>query len=73
MAHNVEARPRIVRLKTVIARTGLARSTVYDRLNPDSPRYDDAFPRPFKIGKSAVGWLESEVDEWILATISHRR
>jgi len=73
MSQSVDVRPRIVRLKTVIARTGLARSTVYDRLNLDSPRYDDTFPRPFKIGKSAVGWLESEVDEWILASVSHRR
>ncbi|HHF0783035.1 TPA: AlpA family transcriptional regulator [Pseudomonas aeruginosa] len=56
---------RVLRLKQVQEKTGLARSTIYDRLNPRSARFDNSFPKPFKIGLSAVGWLESGIDEWI--------
>lgn len=56
---------RIIRLKELVAITGLARSTVYDRLDKKSPRYDEAFPRPFKLGVKSVGWLEHEVHFWI--------
>ncbi|MBS0352709.1 MAG: AlpA family phage regulatory protein [Proteobacteria bacterium] len=72
MAESTEPKPRVLRVKTVVVRTGLPRSTVYDKLNPNSPRYDRTFPRPFKIGQQAVGWLESEIDAWILAAASHR-
>nr|WP_296278064.1 AlpA family transcriptional regulator [Pseudomonas sp. UBA7530] len=56
---------RILRLKQVQERTGLSRSTIYDRINIKSPRYDKAFPKPVKIGLSAVGWLEESVNDWI--------
>lgn len=58
-------RTRVLRIWDVEEMTGYSRSAIYDRLNPKSPRYDEEFPRPFKIGLSAVGWLESAVDEWI--------
>ena len=61
---------RIIRLKEVIQLTGLSRSTIYDRMNPKSPRHDPSFPRNFSLGGSskratAVGWRESEVLAWI--------
>ncbi|MBD2781357.1 helix-turn-helix transcriptional regulator [Xenorhabdus szentirmaii] len=56
---------RILRLNTIVIKTGIARSTIYDWLNPKSPRYDSSFPKPRKLGKQSVGWLESEIDGWI--------
>lgn len=56
---------RILRLNTIVVKTGIARSTIYDWLNPKSPRYDSSFPKPRKLGKQSVGWLESEIDGWI--------
>lgn len=59
---------RIIRLRELMDRTGLARSTVYDKMNARSPRHDPDFPRPFKLGvtqSSSVGWNESAVDAWI--------
>ncbi|WP_236201248.1 helix-turn-helix transcriptional regulator [Pseudomonas pseudonitroreducens] len=56
---------KILRIKQVSAVIGLSRSTIYDRMNPSSPRYDEKFPRPIRIGKSSVGWLESSLNEWI--------
>ncbi|MGF2393056.1 helix-turn-helix transcriptional regulator [Klebsiella sp. 20_N_Kleb] len=56
---------RILRLNSIVTKTGIARSTIYDWLNPKSPRYDSSFPKPRKLGKQSVGWLESEIDGWI--------
>lgn len=50
---------RIIRLKTVLARTGLSRSTVYRMIANGS------FPRQRRIGIQATGWYQSEVEEWI--------
>ena len=57
---------RMLRLKAVVTKTGVARSTIYDWLNPKSPRYDDSFPKQRRLGQQSVGWLESEIDEWLL-------
>lgn len=67
----VNSSDRVLRLKQVQEKTGLGRSTIYDRLNPRSARFDNSFPRPFKIGLSAVGWLESGIDEWIAKRASN--
>ena len=57
---------RILRLPAVIHKTGISRATIYDWLNPKSPRYDPTFPKKRKLGTQSVGWLESEIDEWLL-------
>ncbi|EPO9974536.1 TPA: helix-turn-helix transcriptional regulator [Pseudomonas aeruginosa] len=57
---------KILRIKDVQARIGLARSTIYDRLDIRSPRYDSSFPKPVKIGRSAIGWLEPSINQWIM-------
>ena len=56
---------RIIRIKQVQERVGLSRSTIYDRINERSPRYDPEFPKPAKLGAYAVGWLEESINEWI--------
>ncbi|MGG4627333.1 AlpA family transcriptional regulator [Serratia odorifera] len=59
----------ILRLPAVALKTGLARSTIYDWMNPKSTRYDPTFPRPRSLGSQSVGWLEAELDEWILQRV----
>lgn len=56
----------ILRLPAVKASTGLSRSTIYLRVA------DGSFPVPVKIGGRAVGWLESEVQEWLQRRIDAR-
>ncbi len=58
----------ILRRKQVEARTGLARSTIYDRL-----RNDPAFPKPVSIGARSVGWIESEVQQYLDSLIAKSR
>lgn len=54
----------ILRLPVVKARTGLSRSTIYLRIAKG------VFPRPVNLGGRAVGWLESDIDEWLEARIA---
>ena len=63
----------ILRRRSVEARLGLSRSTLYDKINPKSPRYDVTFPKPIRLGGSAVGWLEHEVDAWLERQIAASR
>lgn len=66
MTQIVEVVMRILRLKNVLDITGLARSTIYAYIEKGF------FPKPVSLGERSVGWLESEVDEWILARIEER-
>lgn len=57
---------RIIRLKEVIDSTGLGRSTIYKYIA------EGAFPKPVSLGDRCVGWVDSEVHDWILARIEER-
>lgn len=58
---------KILRRPAVEARTGLSRSTIYARILRGS------FPQPISLGPRAVGWIESEIDEWIEGQIERTR
>ncbi|ECG8572686.1 AlpA family transcriptional regulator [Salmonella enterica subsp. enterica] len=64
---------RILRLRDVVRKTGMARSTLYDWLNPKSSRYDPSFPKQVMLGRQSVGWLESEIDMWLQQRIADSR
>lgn len=57
---------RIIRLKEVVSSTGLARSTIYKLIGSGE------FPKPVPLVGRSVGWIDSEVHEWILARIEER-
>ena len=57
---------RIIRLKEVIYSTGLARSTIYRYIG------EGTFPKSVSLGDRCVGWVDAEVQEWILARIKER-
>lgn len=67
-----EFQPRILRLKQLSKRIGLGRSTIYDRMDARSSRYDATFPKPIKLGAAAIGWIDSEVTAWIEQRISEK-
>lgn len=51
---------RIVRLKTVLARTGLSRSTIYRKIA------EGTFPAQIKISNAnGAGWKESDINRWV--------
>jgi prophage regulatory protein len=57
----------ILRLPTVKARTGLSRSTIYLRIS------EGRFPRPVSLGSRAVGWIETEINDWLAERIAASR
>ena len=63
----------ILRLPAFSQKIGYQRSSIYDRLNPSSPRYDPAFPKPIRLGQRAIGFLESDADAWIATRIEASR
>ena len=51
---------RLVKLKEVVAATGLSRSSIYALIA------EGLFPRPLQVGRRAVvRWIEQEVQEWL--------
>lgn len=57
---------KILRIRQVVSKLSVSRSTIYDWLDPKSPRYDATFPKQRRLGTQSVGWLESELDDWLL-------
>lgn len=57
----------IWRLHTVMARTGLPRSTIYHKMSLDE------FPQSINLGLRSVGWIADEVEEWIQNRIDGSR
>lgn len=77
MADKTSPPLRILRRKQVEERTGLSRSTIYARINPKSPYYDPAFPKPVELGRGMqnppVGWVEEELDTYLVAQVEKSR
>ena len=46
-------------MKTVLARTGLSRSTIYRKIA------EGTFPAQIRISVNGAGWRESDIDRWI--------
>lgn len=63
----------ILRIKQVADKLGIGKSTIYDWLDIDSPRYDASFPRPIKLSAKSIGWFSSAVDKWLLAKVEQAR
>ncbi len=57
---------RILRIADLAEKLSIGKSTIYDWLNPKSPRYDPNFPKPIRLGASSIGWLSSVVNQWLL-------
>ncbi len=56
---------RMLKLKDVISKCQISRSTIYDKLDQKSKRYDPDFPKPRKLGMNSVAWVENEVEQWL--------
>lgn len=57
---------RIIRLKTVLARTGLSRTTLYRKMG------EGTFPQRVKISIHGAGWHESAINRWIADPVAYR-
>lgn len=50
---------RLLRLPEVIARVGLKRSAIYQRMS------EGRFPKSRSLGPKCAVWVESEIDDWV--------
>lgn len=57
---------RIIRLNTVLARTGLSRSTIYRKIA------EGTFPAQIRISINGAGWRESDINRWIADPVRWR-
>lgn len=60
-------RIRMLRLPDVIEKTALSRSQIYRLIALGS------FPSQIQLGERASGWIEEEVDGWLLERIERSR
>ena len=51
--------PRLIRLPEVMARVGLKRSAIYQRMS------EGRFPKSRSLGGKCTVWVEAEIDAWI--------
>ena len=58
---------RILRLGSVLERTGLTRSTLYRKIETGT------FPKQVRISERCVGWRESEIEGWLRNPIFYHR
>lgn len=56
----------ILRLQAVKDKTGLPTSTLYWKISRN------IFPKPVKLGERSVGWVESEINQWLSDKVSLR-
>jgi prophage regulatory protein len=66
MAAQTQNALTILRRKQVEARTGLSRSTLYSMIQCGQ------FPRPIPLTARAVGWLQSDIEQWIAERAAKR-
>lgn len=58
---------RVLRIRQVVQRTNLSRSTLYTLISSDP-----SFPSKVRLSERAIGFLEHEIDAWILARSEKR-
>ena len=64
---SIEIFQRILRQPDVRARTGLSKSTIYELVRKKELK------APIKLGARAVGWLESDIEEFLAERIKISR
>ena len=60
---------RVLRLKQVLQRVGISRAQLYSLMG------EGLFPRNFSLcgpGGRAVGWLESDIDDWVASRVERQ-
>jgi len=57
---------KILKLPEVQKATGKCRSAIYREIS------EGTFPKQINLGPRAVGWLESEVQQWIDSRVQNR-
>ena len=63
----IDIRERFLRIPEIVHRTGMSRTTIYDRIN------EGKFPKQIPLGSNLVVWLESDVQKWMQEQVDKGR
>lgn len=58
---------KVLKMKDLCEKIKSCRSAAYRRLDKNDSMYDATFPKPIKLGSRSIGFIESEVDVWLLS------
>ncbi|EOV9068437.1 TPA: helix-turn-helix transcriptional regulator [Morganella morganii] len=64
---DITSKATLIRLPTVLQRTGLCKAWIYKLMAADK------FPQSVKIGTRSIAFVESEVDAWVANKIAESR
>ena len=57
---------KILRMRTVLERTGLSRSTLYRKM------HNGTFPNQVQLSEHCCGWRESAINRWMADPMSYK-
>jgi prophage regulatory protein len=61
-----DSNTNIIRLPQAIQKTGLSRSTIYSLISRGE------FPQKIQLSTRSIGFLESEINDWVTSKVSQR-
>jgi prophage regulatory protein len=61
-----DSNTNIIRLPQAIKKTGLSRSTIYSLISRGE------FPQKIQLSTRSIGFLESEINDWVTSKVSQR-
>ena len=56
---------QIIRLKEVQLLSGLSKSSIYAKMDKNSPYHDPDWPKSVRLGPRSVGWYRHEIIQWV--------
>ena len=63
---------KVLRTPKAQQRLGISRAAIYEKQNPRSKYYDPTFPQRISLGGRTVGFIESEIEIWLVARMAAR-
>jgi predicted DNA-binding transcriptional regulator AlpA len=55
----------VIRMARLTKMVGISRSMIYLKIDAKSRYFDSKFPKPVRLGQHAIGWLLSDIYEYI--------
>lgn len=57
----------ILKIRKLCEKLATSKASIYNKLNVNSKYHDPEFPLPVKLGENSCGWIEEQIDTWILS------
>lgn len=61
----MDNKPTVITLKELCTTLSISRSMAYLKFSEGSIQFDKTFPKPFKLSVRRIGFLRSQMDDWV--------